>query len=34
VVTDTHFKERDRLGRLLAFLAKAQAAAWPTASPQ
>lgn len=24
VVTDTHFKERDRLGRLLAFLAKAQ----------
>lgn len=25
VVTDTHFKERDRLGRLFAFLAKAQA---------
>jgi beta-aspartyl-peptidase (threonine type) len=24
VITDTHFKERDRLGRLLAFLAKAQ----------
>lgn len=24
VVTDTHFKERDRLGRLFAFLAKAQ----------
>jgi beta-aspartyl-peptidase (threonine type) len=27
IVTDTHFKERDRLGRLLAFLAKAQAGA-------
>lgn len=25
IVTDTHFKERDRLGRLFAFLAKAQA---------
>jgi beta-aspartyl-peptidase (threonine type) len=25
IVTDTHFKERDRLGRLLAFVAKAQA---------
>jgi beta-aspartyl-peptidase (threonine type) len=25
VITDTHFKERDRLGRLFAFLAKAQA---------
>lgn len=25
VVTDTHFKERDRLGRLFAFLAKAEA---------
>jgi len=25
VVTDTHFKQRDRLGRLLAFLARAQA---------
>lgn len=24
IVTDTHFKERDRLGRLLAFVAKAQ----------
>ncbi|MBY8822454.1 cyanophycinase [Sphingomonas colocasiae] len=24
IVTDTHFKERDRLGRLMAFLAKAQ----------
>lgn len=26
IVTDTHFKERDRLGRLFAFVAKAQAA--------
>ena len=26
IVTDTHFKERDRLGRLLAFVAKAEAA--------
>lgn len=25
IVTDTHFKERDRLGRLMAFVAKAQA---------
>jgi beta-aspartyl-peptidase (threonine type) len=25
IITDTHFKQRDRLGRLLAFLAKAQA---------
>lgn len=29
VVTDTHFKERDRLGRLLAFVAKAQAQRGP-----
>lgn len=27
VVTDTHFRERDRLGRLIAFLAKAEAMA-------
>ncbi|WP_408589503.1 cyanophycinase [Novosphingobium sp.] len=28
VITDTHFKERDRLGRLFAFVAKAQVG-WP-----
>jgi beta-aspartyl-peptidase (threonine type) len=32
IVTDTHFKERDRLGRLFAFLAKAQAGA-PAGAP-
>jgi beta-aspartyl-peptidase (threonine type) len=33
IVTDTHFKERNRLGRLLAFLAKAQAGAPADAQP-
>ena len=32
IVTDTHFKERDRLGRLLAFLVKAQVGL-PTEQP-
>lgn len=32
IVTDTHFKERDRLGRLFAFVAKAQAGR-PTDQP-
>lgn len=33
VITDTHFKERERLGRLFAFLAKAQAARPADAPP-
>ncbi|TCM41446.1 beta-aspartyl-peptidase (threonine type) [Novosphingobium sp. ST904] len=33
IVTDTHFKERDRLGRLFAFLAKAQKERAPQAPP-
>lgn len=33
VVTDTHFKERQRLGRLLAFVAKAQAQKGPGQPP-
>lgn len=33
VITDTHFKERDRLGRLFAFVAKAQSLQ-PENSPQ
>lgn len=33
IVTDTHFKERDRLGRLFAFLAKAQVLREPAATP-
>lgn len=31
VITDTHFNERDRLGRLIAFVAKARATGDPTA---
>ncbi len=33
VVTDTHFKERDRLGRLFAFVAKAQVGRGAEAAP-
>ena len=33
IVTDTHFKERDRLGRLFAFVAKAQAGRDPALPP-
>jgi cyanophycinase len=33
IVTDTHFKERDRLGRLIAFVAKAQLGAPASARP-
>ena len=33
IITDTHFKERDRLGRLLAFLAKAQVGRDPSLPP-
>ncbi|MGT2514585.1 hypothetical protein ACVOMT_10405 [Sphingomonas panni] len=31
IITDTHFNERDRLGRLIAFVAKARATGDPTA---
>jgi L-asparaginase / beta-aspartyl-peptidase len=33
IVTDTHFKERDRLGRLLAFVAKSETLAGPGQTP-